>query len=111
MEQETSAKDLLRLPSPAPAPQALACNGPQLWMGSWETQRLYGIDREHFTVFEELNAPGKPVGMVNVGDELRVVVSENGDEDNRYIRRFVPGHGFKSHDRLPCPDDTGSFLA
>jgi hypothetical protein len=111
MEQETTVKDLLRLPSPAPAPQALACNGPQLWMGSWETERLYGIDRAHFTVFEELNAPGKPVGMVSVGDELRVVVSENGDDDNRYIRRFVPGHGFKAHDRLPCPDDTGSFLA
>lgn len=111
MNQERTVNDFLRLPSPAPAPQALACNGPQLWMGSWETERLYGIDRDHFTVFEEVNAPGKPVGMVSVGDELRVIVSENGETDNRYIRRFVPGHGFKSHDRLPCPDDTGSFLA
>ena len=45
------------------------------------------------------------------GDELRFVVSENGDEDNRFIRRYVPGHGFKTHDALACPDDTGSFLA
>jgi len=111
MHQETMIKELLRLPSPAPLPQALACDGDHLWMGSWETQRLYGIDRAHFTVFEEVNAPGKPVGMVSIGDELRVVVSENGEDDNRFIRRFVPGHGFKSHDRLPCPDDTGSFLA
>jgi hypothetical protein len=101
--------EVLRLPSPAPAPQALACDGDHLWMGSWETERMYGIDRAHFTVFEERNAPGKPVGMVSVGDELRVIVSE--DEDSRFIRRYVPGHGFKDHDRIPCPEDTGSFLA
>jgi hypothetical protein len=42
---------------------------------------------------------------------LRFVISENGDADNRFIRRYVPGHGFKSHDASPCPEDTGSFLA
>ena len=26
------------------------------------------------------------------------------------LRRFVPGHGFKSADAVPCPDDTGSQL-
>jgi hypothetical protein len=109
MSSVMTIEELLRLPSPAPAPQALACDGDHLWMGSWETQRMYGIDRTHFTVFEEANAPGRPVGMVSVGDELRVIVSE--DEDCRFIRRYVPGHGFKDHDRIPCPDDAGSFLA
>lgn len=111
MEQATKIEELLRLPSPAPAPQALACDGDHLWMGSWETQRIYGIDRQHFTLFEEMNAPGRPVGMVSVGDELRVVVSEGGEADHRFIRRYVEGHGFKDHDRIACPDDTGSFLA
>lgn len=111
MEQLTTIEELMRLPSPAPAPQALACDGDHLWMGSWETQRMYGIDRQHFTVFEETNAPGRPVGMVNVGDELRVVVSEGGEADHRVIRRYVPGHGFKEREGMPCPDDTGSFLA
>lgn len=109
MQQATTIEELLRLPSPAPKPQALACDGDNLWMGSWETQRIYGLDRIHFTLFEESNAPGKPVSLVSVGDELRAVLSEG--DDNRFIRRYVPGHGFKDKDRIPCPDDTGSFLA
>ena len=109
MQPETTIKELLRLPSPAPLPQALACDGPHLWLGSWETERIYGIDRAQFTVFEEMQAPGKPVGMVSVGDELRVVMSEA--EDSRFIRRYVPGHGFRPDEAIPCPDDTGSFLA
>ena len=111
MQQATIIEELLRLPSPAPAPQALTCDGENLWMGSWETQRIYGLDRTHFTVFEEMNAPGNPVGMVSTGDELRLVVSDGGEEGNRVIRRYIPGHGFKDKDRLPCPDDTGSYLA
>ncbi|HUY11741.1 MAG TPA: hypothetical protein VNG31_08030 [Candidatus Baltobacteraceae bacterium] len=108
MTQFAPANEILRLPSPAPAPQALTFDGEALWMTSWETQRLYGIQPQRFTVFEEIDAPGRPIGMVAVGDELRVVCSE--EDDSRFIRRFVPGHGFKS-ERIACPDDTGSFLA
>lgn len=108
MEQATTVEQLLRLPSPAPRPQALASDGEHLWMGSWETQRVYGIDPRHFTVFEESNAPGKTVGGVVVGDELYFVCSEG--DDDRFIRRYVPGHGFKEK-RVPCPENTGSFLA
>ncbi|HTX58223.1 MAG TPA: hypothetical protein VMH02_01015 [Verrucomicrobiae bacterium] len=105
-----SIDEIMRLPSPAPAPQALAFDGELLWMGSWETQRIYGIVPQRGTVREEANAPGRPVGAVAVGDELRVVCSE-GVEDNRFIRRYIPGHGFKMNEKVPCPDDTGSFLA
>ncbi|MGC2131089.1 MAG: hypothetical protein WA629_13465 [Candidatus Aquilonibacter sp.] len=111
MEQATTVEEVLRMPSPAPVPQALACAGGNLWMGSWETQRIYGIDRAHFTVFEERPAPGKPVSLVAVGEELRGVLSEGGEDDHRFIRRYIPGHGFKDRDKLACPDDTGSFLA
>ena len=98
-----------RLPSPAPRPQALASDGENLWMGSIETSRLYKIDPLHWTVLEESAAPGKPWGMTVVGNELRVVCGE-GTEDDRYVRRFVPGHGFKS-EKLACPDFTGSQLS
>jgi hypothetical protein len=101
--------EIVRIPSPAPAPQALACDGEHLWLGSWETARIYGIYANQGRVFEEVQAPGKPVGATVVGDELRMVCSEL--DDSRFIRRYVPGHGFKSHDVIPCPDDTGSFLA
>ena len=104
-------EELFRIPSPAPANQALALDGTTLWMGSLETRRVYGVDSRQGRVFEEFPAPGRPIGMCVLGDELRVVCSENGKEDNRFIRRYVVGHGFKEKDKLACPDDTGSFVA
>ena len=79
-------------------------------MGSIETNRLYAIDPHQWTVIEESPAPGKPWGITVVGDELRVICGEAPD-DNRFVRRFVPGHGFKSHEAIGCPDDTGSQLS
>lgn len=102
-------RELLRLPSPAPAPQSLAYDGQTLWMGSRETRRIYGIDPLHWQVTEEVQAPGIPWGMTVVGDELRVICGE-GAEDHRTIRRFIPGHGFRTEGAIPCPDDTGSQL-
>ncbi|MBV8244919.1 MAG: hypothetical protein JOZ38_03275 [Candidatus Eremiobacteraeota bacterium] len=98
-----------RRESPAPRPQSLAFDGDWLWMGSIETERIYGIDPVHWSVREEHAAPGKPWGMAVVGNELRVICGE-GSDDDRYIRRFVPGHGFKSGDAIACPDFTGSQL-
>ena len=103
-------KESLRLPSPAPRPQALAFDGEKLWMGSVETDRLYAINPAQWTVIEEESVPGKPWGMTVLGDELRVVCGIGADDD-RVIRRFVPGHGFKSHDSIACPDATGSQLS
>lgn len=102
-------REARRMISPAPAPQALASDGNVLWMGSWETQKLYGFKPPEFDVFEKANAPGRPVGMTAIGETLRVVCSEG--DDNRYIRRYVPGHGFVMTERIECPEDTGSFLA
>jgi len=103
-------REMLRLPSPAPRPQSLAFDGTSLWMGSLETQRVYALDPQHWTVREEADAPGIPYGMTVVGDELRVLCGET-EEDHRVIRRFVPGHGFKSEGAIPAPEDTGSQLA
>ena len=105
-----NVEELLRLPSPAPRPQSLAFDGTLLWMGSRETRRLYAIDPRTWTVRAEAQAPGTPWGMTVVGDELRVLCGET-DDDNRIIRRFVPWHGFKSQEAVPCPDDTGSQLS
>jgi len=111
MQTLTAIEELFRVPSPAKANQALAVDGSTLWMGSLETQRIYGVDSRQGRVFEEFPAPGRPIGMCLLGDELRVVCSENRKEDNRFIRRYIPGHGFKDTFKVPCPDDTGSFLA
>ncbi|MBV8600696.1 MAG: hypothetical protein JO359_03920, partial [Candidatus Eremiobacteraeota bacterium] len=111
MHTLAAIEELYRIPSPAPANQALALDGTNLWMGSLETERIYGIDSRQGRVFEENAAPGKPIGACVMGDELRVVCSENAREDNRFIRRYIPGHGFKEKIKIACPDDTGSFVA
>ena len=102
--------ELSRLPSPAPKPQALAFDGERLWLGSIETNRIYAMDPQHWTVREEAQAPGKPWGITVLGDELRVICGETTD-DHRIIRTFIPGHGFKSSKGVACPDDTGSHLS
>ena len=79
-------------------------------MGSRETRRIYALDPKTWTVREEAQAPGTPWGMTVVGDELRVLCGET-ENDNRIVRRFIPGHGFKKSDAIPCPDDTGSQLS
>jgi len=103
-------EEILRLPSPAPKPQSLAFDGSVLWMGSRETRRIYAIEPRTWTVREETEAPGTPWGITAVGDELRVLCGET-EDDTRIIRRYVPGHGFKTHDSIACPDDTGSQLS
>jgi hypothetical protein len=102
--------EALRLPSPAPRPQSIAFDGEKIWMGSIETNRLYAIDPNQWTIVEEEHAPGMPWGMTIVGDELRVICGEGADDD-RVIRRCVPGHGFKTQGAIRCPDGTGSQLS
>ena len=46
---------------------------------------------------------------MNAIQELRVLGGGTVD-DNRFIRRCVPGQGFGPTFRLPCPDDCGSQL-
>jgi hypothetical protein len=100
----------LRLASPAPKPLGLAFDGGTLWMASRETHRLYAIDAATWTVRDEAQAPGGPFGMTVVGEELRVVIGHGENDHDRYIYRFIPGHGFKD-ERLECPDLTGAHVA
>jgi hypothetical protein len=109
-ESLATIEELGRIPAPCPAPQSLACDGTDLWIGSVDIPKLYGIRSNTGAVFEESAAPGYLIGIVVIGDEIRAVSSENEDDDNRVIRRYVMGHGFKS-EAIPCPNDTGSFLA
>ena len=106
----TEISEKLRLPSPAPKPLGLAFDGEVLWMASRETHRLYAINPATWSVREEAQAPGGPFGMAVVGDELRVVIGLGEKENDRYIYRFVPGHGFKG-ERIACPDLTGAHVA
>lgn len=104
----TSIDERFRIPAPCPAPIGIAYDGQALWVTSYDTKRLYGIDASHGSVFEETPAPGTPFGISITGDELRVICAN--ESDNRRIYRYIVGHGFKN-DTVPCPRDTGSHLA
>jgi hypothetical protein len=99
-----------RLSSPAPTPQALAWDGNALWMGSRDLRRIYGIDVKTWAVFEETAAPGIPWAAVSTGEALWFTIGE-GPEDDRYLRRYLPGKGFSETERIPCPELTGSYLS
>lgn len=102
-------KVLQRQAAPAGRPQPLAFHRGRLWVGSWDTDRLYAIDPQTWKVVDDVAAPGKPYGMAVLGDGIVTVVAI-GDDDDRYLSRFVPGRGFDSNP-TPCPDFTGSHLA
>jgi hypothetical protein len=101
--------EIERLPSPAPTPQALAWHQGELWFGSRDLRRIYRMDRKNWKVVEEIEAPGIPWAAVSAGDSLWFTLGE-GDEDDRYLRRYVTGKGFSGTDRIACPEFTGSYL-
>jgi hypothetical protein len=103
-------KDVQSHASPGGRPQPLAFVGKTLWMGAWDTDHLYAIDPQTWTVQHEVHAPGKPYGLALVGDKLRVVISL-GEDDDRYFYTFDPSTGFDEASKTPCPDLTGSHLA
>jgi len=105
-----TTEELKRRPSPATRPHPLAYRDGALWMGSWDTDRVYAIDPQTWSVRYEVEAPGKPYGITAYGSELRVVIS-HGEDDDRYLYRLVPGSGFDLSSKTPCPDLTGSYLA
>lgn len=104
----STIEELVRIPAPCPSPMGLACDGPDLWIASSETNRIYGLKAQQGTVFEETAVPGRPFGLTVTGDALRVIVGD--ENDDRWIRRYIMGKDFKS-DKVACPDHSGSFIA
>jgi DNA-binding beta-propeller fold protein YncE len=110
--QQTTAQihELQRRPAPAGRCQPLALYEGLLWTGSWETKHIYGIDPKSWNVVEDVPAPGTPYGIAPLAGTLHIVVSDDGEEDDRYIYRFVPRQGFVEASKTPCPQMTGSHL-
>ena len=106
----TDVRELTRHPSPGGRPQPLAFHGALLYVGSRDASRLYGIDPATWTVVEDVALPGPPFGLVSHGGALHVVVSI-GEDDDRYLYRYVPGTPLDEARRIALPDYTGSHLA
>ncbi len=109
MQQTTI--ELARRPLPVGRPNALAFAHGAAWVGSWETDRVYALDPQAWTIRTEFAAPGRPYGIAPVGDDLRVVVGGFGEDDDRYFYRLAPAGGFDAGSQTACPDLTGSHLA
>lgn len=105
-----TTEQLNRFPSPATRPHPLAYRDGSLWMGSWDTDRIYVIDPQTWTVRNEIQAPGRPYGLTVFGDELRAIIA-HGEEEDRYLYRLLPDRGFDLESKTPCPDHTGSHIA
>ncbi len=105
-----TTQELNRFPSPATRPHPLAYRDGLLWMGSWDTDRIYTIDPQTQSVRNEIEAPGRPYGTTVYGDELRAVIA-HGEEEDRYLYRLLPDRGFDLSSKTPCPDLTGSYIA
>lgn len=102
--------ELIRKAAPVPKPQGLAFAGGKLWIGSRSTLEVVRLDIARWTTEWSVTAPGIPWGLGVVGAELRAVMGE-GTDDQRFIRRMVPGTGFDRDFGIACPDDCGSHLS
>ena len=88
--------------APGPRCQPLAFDGTSLWTGSWETNKIYELDPKSGATRSEFDAPGPPFGLATFNGELRAVISHGEDED-RYLYRFVPGEGFDLASKTASP--------
>ena len=102
--------EIERRVSPAPTPQALAWHKGELWLGSRDLRHIYRMEAKSWKVLDDVEAPGIPWAAVSAGDALWFTLGE-GEDDDRYLRRYVPGEGFADAPRIPCPDFTGSYLS
>jgi len=103
-------RELSRHASPGGRPQPVAFHRGTLWIGSRERSRLYAIDPLTWSVREEVAIPGEPFGLASFDGALHVIVSI-GEDDDRYLYRYVPGTTFDPSSGAACPERTGSNLA
>lgn len=103
-------KEIKRRQSPVPLPQALTWDGTHFWMGSLATHKVYQLDPNTWEVLWETKAPGMPFSIVPGKEDLRILCGETA-EDDRYIRRLVPGKGVDLEQAVACPELTGSQLS
>lgn len=97
-----------RLPAPCVSPQALACDGENVWLSSRDLGTLYQLDRGDWKVRREFDPPGVVWAAAMTNDGWRFTIGK-GLNDDRYVYLFAPGEGFVK--LFACPEFTGSYLS
>jgi hypothetical protein len=108
LKRMQTTPEIHRRPAPAGRPFGLALSAGSLYVGSWESNKIYKLDPKTLEVQGEMQSPGRPYGIVGAGDQLLVVV-EHGEEDDRFLYRIRDG-AVDLASKTPCPDLTGSFI-
>jgi hypothetical protein len=101
--------EVARLASASPEPHGVAILGNDVWISSRATRRIDVMQREGWNKVGEVEPPGMPWGM-NFGGGAVLMTCGEGDDDHRFIHRFVPDEGYDER-VIACPEDTGSHLA
>ena len=97
-----------RRTAPAVTPQALACDGENLWVSSRDLGTLYKCEAATLRVVEEIDPPGVIWAAVSTHDWWRFTIGK-GLNDDRYVYRYTPEDGFAK--LFACPEFAGSYLS
>ena len=99
-----------RFVSASPEPHSVAVlRGKEVWIASRATRRIDVMERDGWRKIDEIETPGMPWGM-NYGGGAVVMTCGEAPDDDRRVRRYIPGDGFDDV-VIECPDDAGSHLA
>lgn len=97
-----------RHPSPLVTPQALACDGGELWLSSRDLGTLHRVNAETLQTVDEIDPPGIVWAGVNTNDGWRFTIGK-GLNDDRYIYRYAADEGWTK--LFACPELAGSYLS
>jgi len=103
-------KELRRVAAPGTTPQALCWRQGELWIGSRDLRRVYGVNASDWKVFKDIEAPGIPWAAVSIGETIRFNLGL-GTADDRYLINYDAPEGRWSDERVAVPDFTGSYIS
>ncbi|PZR59475.1 MAG: hypothetical protein DLM50_01210 [Candidatus Meridianibacter frigidus] len=102
-------REVRRIASPVPEPQALAIADGFFWMSSRGVPTLYRVDPQNWTVEHTESAPGAIWGLAP-GPQGLAAVCGVGADDDRYLYHYDFEGGFRA-DHHALPDLTGAYVA
>jgi len=109
MQTKDAVREVKRVPSPIPLPQALAIADGSFWMSSREVPTLYQINPSDWSIVQSVPAPGWIWGLAS-GPMGLAAVCGIGADDDRYLYHYDFESGFRGEHHA-LPDFTGAYLA
>lgn len=109
MQTRSTVREVKRISSPIPEPQALAIAGTSCWMSSREIPTLCQVNLRDWSIVKSATAPGSIWGLA-AGPQGLAAVCGIGPDDDRYLYQYDFENGFRA-DHHMLPDVTGAYVA